>query len=82
MPPQKTRVLVPLPYLRAWRLSQYLTQAALAERAGVHISSVKRLESVERGASLTTVRKLATALNVTPDQLRYDDPSAKMQGAA
>jgi transcriptional regulator with XRE-family HTH domain len=53
---------VTLPHLRAWREAKHLTQAQLAERAGV-----RHLENVERGANMTTVPKLAEALNVTPN---------------
>jgi transcriptional regulator with XRE-family HTH domain len=64
---------VAVPYLRAWRMKNYLMPAQLAQRAGVSLSTVQHAEtgSVVR---LTTIVQLAKALDVTPDQLRFEEP--------
>ena len=55
--------------LRAVRQKAGLTQNELAELAGVGRGTVHRLETLERGGYPRTLRKLATALGVTPAQL-------------
>lgn len=57
-----------LPSLYAYRRDQALTQQELAERSGVSLNTINRLE---RGypARPPTVRKLAEALGVTPADL-------------
>jgi DNA-binding XRE family transcriptional regulator len=56
------------PHLRHVRLSRSLTQAELAERAGLSRATVMALEG-GRDAWPTTVRKLARALGVRPQVL-------------
>jgi transcriptional regulator with XRE-family HTH domain len=56
---------VPVPGLKEARIGALLTQAELAERAGVDRNTVARLETGDP-AALRTVRKLATALSVAP----------------
>jgi transcriptional regulator with XRE-family HTH domain/DNA-directed RNA polymerase subunit K/omega len=57
-----------------------LTQEQLAERAGVSVSTIRKLEQRDReSASLPTLRKLAAALDVTTVELfsptpRLDEP--------
>jgi transcriptional regulator with XRE-family HTH domain len=46
-----------------------LTQLALAYRAGVTVGTVSKLERCTRGGRVTTCRKLAKALGITPMQL-------------
>jgi HTH-type transcriptional regulator, competence development regulator len=58
-----------LPRLRAIRIQRALSQAELAERAGVSRVAVTRLESGEVDARFATIRKLAAALDVQPDEL-------------
>ena len=50
--------------LKALRARRRLTQAALAERAGIHQVTVARLESGARRPGLRTLEKLARALGV------------------
>lgn len=62
-----------LPHARAWRERLWLTQQELAGSAGIKVSVVSRAE--QGGAvSIPTVRNLAKALGITPDQLCYGEP--------
>jgi DNA-binding XRE family transcriptional regulator len=54
--------------LKALRRGAFLTQAELADRAGVTVGTVIRLEQ-GGPANLATVRRLAEALNVDPTEL-------------
>ncbi|MDP9475132.1 MAG: helix-turn-helix domain-containing protein [Actinomycetota bacterium] len=60
-----------LPGLKAVREERFVTQAELARKAGVTQATVWELESggSERGAYVTTIRKLAEALGVEPSVL-------------
>jgi transcriptional regulator with XRE-family HTH domain len=58
-----------LPALAAHRRRRGLTQRQLAQLAGVAHTTIQRLESLKRGAYPQTVRKLATALGVAPEEL-------------
>jgi predicted transcriptional regulator len=63
-------VLVPrLPSLRRIRQSRFLTQQELAQRAGLSIVTVARLEALRTEARFATVRRLAHALKVKPEDL-------------
>lgn len=59
----------PLPSLATHRRKRGLTQRQLGELAGVAHTTVQRLESLKRGAYPQTVRKLAVALGVEPEDL-------------
>jgi transcriptional regulator with XRE-family HTH domain len=59
----------PLPALAAHRRRRGLTQRQLGELASVAHTTVQRLESLKRGAYPQTLRKLATALGIAPEQL-------------
>jgi transcriptional regulator with XRE-family HTH domain len=61
----------PLPGLAAHRRQRGLTQRQLGELAGVAHTTVQQLESLKRGAYPQTLRKLATALGVTPEELLH-----------
>ena len=65
-----------LPYLRAWRLRRLLTQAELIEKSGVSRTTVVRAESAGGSVSIANIRRLADALDVTPDELVYSNPDA------
>lgn len=60
---------VPLPSLRELRRSRGLSQRGLGKLAKVSPGTVLRLEHGLRGAYPATVRKLASALGVTPAEL-------------
>ena len=58
--------------LRDLRLRAALTQAELAERAGVARTTVVRLEAGDPNVLPTTLRRLARALRVKPTALWED----------
>jgi transcriptional regulator with XRE-family HTH domain len=60
---------IPLPALAEHRRRRGLTQRQLGKLAGVAHTTVQRLESLRRGAYPQTLRKLATALGVAPEDL-------------
>lgn len=66
-----------LPYLAAWRAEKNLTQAELAERAGVERANLSRFEHQRLKARLRTVVRLARALGITTDELRQAPPKAE-----
>jgi transcriptional regulator with XRE-family HTH domain len=55
--------------LKALRIEQALTQGELAEKAGVALNTVARLERSETEPHMPTARKLASALGVHPREL-------------
>jgi transcriptional regulator with XRE-family HTH domain len=66
---------IPLPALAEHRRKKGLTQRQLGELAGVAHTTVQRLESLDRGAYPQTMRKLATALGVVPEELLQGESS-------
>ncbi len=58
--------------LREWRRRRLLTQEDLAEKAGVGVTTIVRIEAGQEGR-ISTLRKLAAALDITPDQLFGDE---------
>ncbi len=56
---------------RAWREHRGLSQAAIAASMGVSQSAVAQFESAEAKLKAATVTKLAAALAVSPEQLRW-----------
>ena len=59
------------PRLRSIRESRFMTQVELATAAGVHEITVTRLEAGQ-DAQMSTIRKLASALGVKPEELVGD----------
>jgi transcriptional regulator with XRE-family HTH domain len=55
--------------LRTLRLARFYSQAELARRSGVHAITITRLETGRTAPSTRTVRALASALEIGPDQL-------------
>lgn len=55
--------------LRELRLRAYLTQEMLSEKAGVTISTISALEAGRENPRISTIRKLAAALDVSPAEL-------------
>lgn len=55
--------------IRALREDRQLTQEELAERVGIHPTSVAKLESGQRQPSLDTLQGLASAMCVTPSDI-------------
>jgi len=63
------RTLLTLPALRRYREAAFLSQQELAEKAGIHRSTVIDIENGWVKARLPTLRKLAEALKCLPDDL-------------
>jgi transcriptional regulator with XRE-family HTH domain len=63
--------------LRRLRLGNFLTQAELARRSGVHALTITRLESGRTAPSTRTVRALAAALEVAPRELASPEEVAE-----
>lgn len=55
--------------LKAARLRLKLTQEQVAERSGVHATEVSRIEAGKRDPQVSTVLKLAKAVQLPPGQL-------------
>jgi len=55
--------------LRAARKRIGLTQEEVAERSGVHATEVSRIEAGKRDPQVSTVAKLAKAVELPPGQL-------------
>jgi transcriptional regulator with XRE-family HTH domain len=64
--------------LRALRLARVMTQDMLAEKAGVSRATVIRLEAGEIAARISTIRKLAEALGVRPEELVGGAPDTQV----
>jgi transcriptional regulator with XRE-family HTH domain len=61
-----------LPGLAAHRRRRGLTQRQLGELDSVAHTTVQQVESLKRGAYPQTLRKLATALGVAPEELLHE----------
>jgi transcriptional regulator with XRE-family HTH domain len=57
------------PNVKAARTRLRLTQEELSERSGVHATEVSRIEAGKRDPQVSTVRKLAKALEMPAGQL-------------
>ena len=55
--------------LRRLREDRLLTQAELAERAGIALSSLVRIENDQVNPRFSSIRKLARALDADPREL-------------
>jgi transcriptional regulator with XRE-family HTH domain len=58
--------------IAALRKERALTQQALADHVGVHVSQIRRYEAGESTPTLDVLRKLAIALSVSADTLVFD----------
>lgn len=58
-----------LPHLRNFRQRAVMSQEQLAARSGVARDTISKLETGQRRAYPTTIRKLATGLEVEPQLL-------------
>jgi transcriptional regulator with XRE-family HTH domain len=58
--------------LAALRKDRGLTQQALAERVGIHVSQLRRYEGGGAQPTLDVIRRLAIALSISADQLVFD----------
>ena len=66
--------LVATPSLRYWRTQSAVPQRELAEMARVSIHTIQRLEA-GGAARLSTVRRLAVALELAPPVLMREPPA-------
>ena len=55
--------------LRELRVERALSLRALGDRSGVSFATINNLENGNRPARLATIRKLAEALDVEPNEL-------------
>jgi transcriptional regulator with XRE-family HTH domain len=55
--------------LRTLRIRRALTQQELAEKAGISKNALNRIERSKAEPHMSTLRKLAQALNVDPTEL-------------
>lgn len=60
-------------YLREWRLFRNMTQAELSLRTGIDTGQISRFESGKKGPQLSSMAKLASALDCQPYEL-YGKP--------
>lgn len=66
-----------LPKLTEWRRYRILTPSELANKTGIPRSALSRLENVKGRAGAKTIDRLTEALNITREQLLYEDPPTK-----
>ncbi len=59
--------------LAALRRDRGLTQQALADRVGIHVSQVRRYEAGGSQPTLDVLRNLAVVLSVSSDALVFDE---------
>ena len=62
-------------FVKEWRKHRGLTQAQLAERIDVAVSTISQLETYKQGYSQATLEALAWALQCEPADLLVRDPS-------
>jgi transcriptional regulator with XRE-family HTH domain len=55
------------------RKQKGLTQQALADAIGLHVTQIKRYEAASSQPSLEAIKKIAKTLRVTTDSLIFDD---------
>lgn len=55
--------------LRLWRMRRTMTQGQLADRSGVGINTIVRIERNQTDPRPSTIGRLATALGVDPTEL-------------
>lgn len=72
--PQLAHALMDFPQrLVRHRKARKLTQQALADLAGIHITQVQRYEKGDAQPTLEMIRKLSKALTVSADELLFDE---------
>ena len=68
-----------LPHLRSFRQRAVMSQEQLAEKSGVARDTISKLETGQRKAYPSTIRKLAAGLEVEPQLLLGDEYSRTSQ---
>lgn len=73
-----------VPNLKRIREARFLTQEDLARQSGVSRPTIARLEGggANEDARFATIRKLAQALDVTPELLVQESESLELKKAA
>ena len=61
--------------LKQIRLQKGLSQSELADLSGIDTSNISRLETGCRSPNLQTIKKVASALKISLDEIYYDRPS-------
>ncbi len=59
--------------LVALRKARGYTQQKMADAIGIHVSQIKRYETGDTQPSLEVLRKIALALNISADELLFDE---------
>jgi transcriptional regulator with XRE-family HTH domain len=67
-------ITAPVPNLRAYRLHATLTQVDLGRLSGSNNANISMWETGFRDPSFRVIRRLAAALGVTPEDLRFGKP--------
>lgn len=70
----RIRLVIDPAKLRTRRLALFLEPEELAEKAGVHVATVKAAEGSRKAVHIKTVRKLAQALQCHPGDLAAPEP--------
>ena len=68
--------------LRRVRERQLMTQPELSEKSGVMVATISRIENGMQQPRIPTVRKLARALDINPEELLIWDDEGKAKKAA
>jgi transcriptional regulator with XRE-family HTH domain len=68
--------LISLQYLRDWRIKKLLTRVELGAKSGVNEWTIAKLERGETSARISTIGKLADALEITREQLVNENPGS------
>ena len=68
--------------IRSWRLQCGLTQSQLEIRAGLSHNAVSRIERNEVSPRVETVEKLATAMDLSIEELTFRQPASVMDATA
>jgi len=66
---------ISMTHLRAWRVYRLLSQRELAKISGLNKATVMSLENDQYRANFGTVRKLAAALKIEPEELAWTAPN-------
>jgi transcriptional regulator with XRE-family HTH domain len=59
--------------VRIWRLRRHVSQAGLAQAAGINQASISNYEAGKRELRVSTLIRIADALNVRIDELLDDE---------
>ena len=68
--------------IRAWRVKRNLIQKELAARVGMNVTQMWSVENDRNSPSLRTVKRIATALNVSVPELLQPPPEENVQTTA